>query len=75
VVHKTQVASLSRTADGRLIDAVRRDLDGRDARSTATAVKMIWTADHLDAARRLQAALTGPAKAAAAGNQPRPRPG
>jgi uncharacterized membrane protein YccC len=61
-------------ADGRLIDAVRRDLDGRDAPSTATAVKMIWTADHLDAARRLQATLSGPAKAAAATHHPRLRP-
>ncbi|HET6500796.1 MAG TPA: FUSC family protein [Amycolatopsis sp.] len=63
-----------RAADGRLIDAVRRDLDGQDAPSTTTAVKMIWTADHLDAARRLQATLSGPAKAAAAEHHPRLRP-
>ena len=53
-------------ADRRLLDAVRRDLAGQDGRATMTAVKVIWTADHLDAARRLQAALIGPARAAAA---------
>jgi hypothetical protein len=29
-------------------------------------VRMIWTGDHLDAARRLQDALVGPARASAA---------
>jgi uncharacterized membrane protein YccC len=53
-------------SDGRLIGAVRRDLDGDDHRGTAAAVKMIWTADHLDAARRLQGALAGPVTEAAA---------
>ncbi|MBV9593488.1 MAG: FUSC family protein [Actinobacteria bacterium] len=48
-------------SDARLIDAVRRDLSGEDARGTATAVRMIWTGDHLDAARRLQRTLIGPA--------------
>jgi uncharacterized membrane protein YccC len=52
-----------KAADGRLIEAVRRDLNGE---GTATAVKMIWTADHLDAIRRLQPVLAGPAAAAAA---------
>jgi hypothetical protein len=52
-------------ADGRLVDAVRRDLRGQDGEATATAVRMIWTGDHLDGARRLQAALIGPARAAA----------
>ena len=31
-----------------------------DGNATATAVRMIWTGDHLDAVRRLQAALVGP---------------
>ena len=53
-------------ADRRLLDAVRRDLGGDDGHATTTAVKVIWTADHLDAARRLQAALLAPARAAAA---------
>ena len=42
-------------ANGRFVDAVRHDLVGRDGKATATAVRMIWTGDHLDAARRLQA--------------------
>jgi len=54
-----------KVADGRLVDAVRHDLRGADGRASATAVRMIWTGDHLDAARRLQAALVGPARAAA----------
>jgi Fusaric acid resistance protein-like len=50
-------------ADGRFVDAVRHDLFARDGHATATAVRMIWTGDHLDAARQLQAALVGPARA------------
>ena len=53
-------------ADGRLIEALRRDLGAADGHTTATAVRMIWTGDHLDAARRLQAGLVAPARAAAA---------
>jgi hypothetical protein len=45
--------------DGRLLAAVGAD----DGLSTATAVRMLWTADHLDAARRLQATIDGPARA------------
>ncbi|MFL6074364.1 MAG: FUSC family protein [Mycobacteriales bacterium] len=55
-----------KTADARLIDAVRRDLNGGDGHGTVTAVRMIWTADHLDALRRSQAAVREPAEAAAA---------
>ncbi|MCW2542437.1 MAG: hypothetical protein JWN95_4162 [Frankiales bacterium] len=51
-------------ADGRLVEAVRHDLRGADGRASATAVRMIWTGDHLDAARRLQAVLVQPARAA-----------
>jgi hypothetical protein len=54
-----------RAADGRLLEAVRRDLRDRDGRASATAVRMIWTGDHLDAARRLQQVIVGPARAAA----------
>ncbi len=53
-------------ADGRLIDAVQRDLSGTDGQGTAAAVRMIWTADHLDVARRLQARVAEPARQAAA---------
>jgi uncharacterized membrane protein YccC len=55
-----------KAADARLIDAVRRDLNGGDGHGTVTAVRMIWTADHLDALRRSQAAIHEPAIAAAA---------
>jgi hypothetical protein len=52
-----------RVADGRLVDAVRSDLRLQDGRASATAVRMIWTGDHLDAARRLQSILAEPARA------------
>jgi hypothetical protein len=46
------------SANARLVDAVRRDLGGAE---TAIAVRLIWTADHLDAIRRLQSSLSAPA--------------
>jgi uncharacterized membrane protein YccC len=52
-------------AAGRLVDAVRRDLRDEDGRGTSLAVRMIWTGDHVDAARRLQAGLVEPARVAA----------
>jgi uncharacterized membrane protein YccC len=52
-------------ADGRLVRAVHRDLLGDDGRASATAVRMIWTGDHLDVVRRLQAAIISPARATA----------
>ncbi len=51
-------------ATGRLVEAVDRDLRREDGRASATAARMIWTGDHLDAARRLQGTLVGPARAA-----------
>jgi Fusaric acid resistance protein-like len=54
-----------KAADGRLVRAVRRDLLGGDGRASATAVRMIWTGDYLDVARRLQAAIISPARATA----------
>ena len=53
-------------ADARLIDAVRHDLQAVDGQASATAVRMIWTGDHLDAARRLQTIVVEPARAVAA---------
>ena len=50
--------------DQRLVDAVSQDLRGADGNATATAVRVIWTGDHLDAARRLQATLAQPARTA-----------
>ncbi len=51
-------------ADQRLVDAVRHDLRGNGGRAGAVAVRMIWTGDHLDVARRFQASLVGPAQTA-----------
>jgi uncharacterized membrane protein YccC len=53
-----------KVADGRLVEAVRKDLSGHDGKASATAVRVIWTGDHLDAVRRLQQNLFGPARAA-----------
>ncbi|MCW2549390.1 MAG: hypothetical protein JWN96_3850 [Mycobacterium sp.] len=52
-------------ADSTLIEAIRHDLRGSDGAASGTAVRMIWTADHLDAARRLQGVLYDPAREAA----------
>jgi hypothetical protein len=51
-------------ADARLIDTVARDLSDADGHATATALRVIWTGDHLDAARQLQQFLVEPARAA-----------
>lgn len=50
-----------KVADGRLIDAVRHDLQDEAGNATSTAVRIIWTGDHLDAVRRLQSVIVGPA--------------
>ena len=52
-------------ADGRLVQAVRRDLLSDDGRASATAIRIIWTGDHLDVVRRLQAAIISPPRATA----------
>ncbi|MGD0196952.1 MAG: FUSC family protein [Solirubrobacteraceae bacterium] len=51
------------SAGGRLIEAVARDLRDGDGHATAAGVRVLWTGDHLDAARRLQELLVGPARA------------
>jgi uncharacterized membrane protein YccC len=51
-------------ADGRLTNAVRHDLTGEDGEGTAVAVKMIWTADHVAVARRLQGRIADPVRVA-----------
>jgi uncharacterized membrane protein YccC len=56
--------SHDRIADGQLLDAVRRDLRSEDGNASTTAVRMIWTGDHLDAVRRLQKVIVGPAQTA-----------
>jgi uncharacterized membrane protein YccC len=57
-----------RQADARLVQAVRHDLRAADGKATATAVRMIWTGDHVDAARRLQRVLAGSAQEPDAGS-------
>jgi uncharacterized membrane protein YccC len=52
-------------ADGRLVRAVCRDLLGDDGRASATAVRLVWTGDHLDVICRLQAAIISPVHATA----------
>lgn len=56
-------------ADGRLADAIRGDLDGAGADAAATAVRIVWTGDHLDVARRLQRTIVPPAASAALGRR------
>ncbi|UQX89418.1 FUSC family protein [Jatrophihabitans telluris] len=56
-------------ADARLVEAVRHDLAAADGTASPTAVRMIWTAEHLDAARRLQHSIAGPARTAVAGSR------
>jgi uncharacterized membrane protein YccC len=51
------------SSDDRFVDAVRHDLVDRDGTATATAVRMIWTGDHLGAARGLQTTLAEPVRA------------
>lgn len=58
----------------RLVDTVRRDLTSPDGAGTSTAVKMIWTADHLDAARRLEGGMVEAARAVAERMRPRSSP-
>ncbi|HTW97583.1 MAG TPA: FUSC family protein [Acidimicrobiales bacterium] len=50
-------------ADRRLVDSVRAELLGSDGKACATAIRLIWIGDHLDAARRLQGVLVDPARA------------
>lgn len=49
-------------AEARLLDAIRDDLSRADAGASATAVRIIWTDDHLDAARRMQEVVLAPAQ-------------
>jgi uncharacterized membrane protein YccC len=60
-----EAAPATGLTDGRLLAAVRRDLDGGDGEGPATAVRMIWTADYVAAAGRLERAVVEPARAVA----------
>ena len=44
-------------AAARLVESVRTDLVDHDGQATATAVRLIWTGDHVDVARRLQSSI------------------
>lgn len=47
-----------------LVDALRDDLTGEDPGRAATAARLVWTHDYLDAVRRHQRALVEPAREA-----------
>lgn len=52
----------SPTAEASLVASLHRDLRDADGRASDTAVRIIWTVDHLKAARRLQPSLAAAAK-------------
>ncbi|MGW1783169.1 FUSC family protein [Streptomyces sp. NPDC002143] len=54
------------TSNSRLVEAVHRELHDADGRATGTGVRIIWTGDHLEAVRRLQASLAAAASDAGA---------
>ncbi|MEU5311578.1 FUSC family protein [Streptomyces sp. NPDC021562] len=49
----------------RLVASVRTELSDEEGRATPVAIRIIWTDDHVDAARRLQPGLADAAKARA----------
>ena len=49
-------------ASRRLLDTVDHDLRAEDGRVTSTAVRVVWTGDHIDSARRLEETLAAPAR-------------
>ncbi|WP_225821712.1 FUSC family protein [Streptomyces naphthomycinicus] len=49
-------------AASRLVESVRGDLVDGCGQATATAVRIIWTGDHIDVARRLQPGLAAAAQ-------------
>ncbi|MGW7424055.1 FUSC family protein [Streptomyces sp. NPDC054813] len=57
----------------RLVRSVRTELSDGQGRATPVAVRIIWTDDHVDAARRLQPGLADAAKARGAAHHGRLR--
>lgn len=55
-----QPASPDAAAGTRLVAALGRDLEGDSERGAAAAVRMIWTAQHVETARYLEAGVAGP---------------
>jgi uncharacterized membrane protein YccC len=51
-------------AAARLVESLHRQLGGDSGQEGAAVVHLIWTADHLDALRRLQVQLVDPARRA-----------
>lgn len=59
-------ASKNETSDRHLLEAVRDDLRSADGPAAATAVRLVWTRDYLEATRRDQQTLVEPARIVAA---------
>ena len=55
--HPTAIDS---SANARLIAALAQDLSGEDNRGAAAAVRVLWTEEHIDAARRLEVKVAEP---------------
>lgn len=55
------------TIKAQLIEAVRRDLHDSAGRATPTAIRILWTSDHLEVLRRLQPTLATAARRTRAG--------
>lgn len=55
-----QPTALDRSSGRRLVAALGRDIDEGRERGAAAAVRMIWTAEHIDSARHLQEGVAGP---------------
>ncbi|MGP4091376.1 FUSC family protein [Streptomyces sp. KR55] len=47
--------------NSRLVEAVRRDLHDADGQATGTGVRIVWTSNHLEAARRLEVPIAAAA--------------
>jgi hypothetical protein len=58
-------------SDGRLLRTIEHDLSDGAESASATAVRIVWTGDHLDAARRLESGLATAARAARPGGPSR----
>ncbi|GAA3798001.1 FUSC family protein [Streptomyces chiangmaiensis] len=58
-------ADQDQDAGTRLIHAVERDLNDDEGRLSSTAIRVVWTADHIEAARRLESDVLKPARAVA----------
>ncbi|WP_370345234.1 FUSC family protein [Catenulispora sp. MAP5-51] len=53
-------AGVDQASGTRLVAALGRDLDGDNERGAAAAVRMIWTAQHVETARYLEVGVAGP---------------